>query len=348
MAWGWEDYGDYVSADEKRRRADAAIRKLEKGGRRLAPVRLTGRFIASSFWGKAWNQNLEGYSDYASRLPRGRSYLRQGAVLDLQVERGRIKATVSGTRLYEVEIKIGTLEKTAWERLKKDCAGKVGTLMDLLQGKLSGPVMEIVTRQDSGLFPKPREIRLDCSCPDYADLCKHVAAVLYGVGARLDERPELLFTLRGVDHLELIAAATGSLQDELASPAKETAGTLDEGNLAEIFGIDLGDAPMAATSQPKAVRSKPAKVPTTAKPKLAQASKSAIRPASKPGRKAARGRSTTNPAPPAKLVKPPKSAKPAKRPPPTASGQLPKRRSSPGAKLKGVKASTPKPKRRSV
>ena len=311
MAWGWEDYGDYVSADEKRQRADASVRKLEKGGRKLSPVRLTGRAIASSFWGKAWNQNLEGYGDYASRLPRGRSYLRQGAVLDLQIARGTIQATVSGTRLYEVAIKIDMLEKAPWGRLKQDCAGRVGTLMDLLQGKLSGPVMEIVTRQKGGLFPKPREIHLDCSCPDYADLCKHVAAVLYGVGARLDERPELLFTLRGVDHLELIAAATGSLQAELAAPAGDaSAGTLDEGSLAEIFGIDLGmevATPRAPKPAPRPVTklgkkatplttassaraAKPAKVVKTALPSRRPAPKKVV------GKSAARKKATKAPA----------------------------------------------------
>lgn len=245
MAWDWNDYGDYVSADEKRRRAGADARKLEKKGRKLAPVHLTGRSIANSFWGKAWCQNLESYSDYASRLPRGRSYLRQGAVLDLQIGRGAVKAVVSGTRLYEVAIGIDTLSKTAWTRLKQECAGQVGSLIDLLQGKLSAAVMEIVTRKETGLFPKPGQIHLECSCPDWADLCKHVAAVLYGVGARLDESPELLFTLRGVDHLELIATAARSVTAGLAGPGADEAATLDESSLTEIFGVEI-----EATTEP--------------------------------------------------------------------------------------------------
>ena len=258
MAWGWGSFGDYVSADQKRQRADATLRTLEKKGRKLAPVRLSGRAIASSFWGKAWGENLESYSDYASRLPRGRSYLRQGAVLDLRAERGVIKALVSGTRLYEIEIKIDTMGKAEWTRLKKDCAGKVGSLMDLLQGRLSAQVMEIVTRKATGLFPKPGQIHLRCSCPDWADMCKHVAAVLYGVGARLDESPELLFVLRGVDHLELIAAATKSLHADLATPVTRKVATLDEGNLAEVFGIEMGEMESAFAPPPK---SKPAKSP---------------------------------------------------------------------------------------
>ena len=239
MSWEWGEFGDYVSADEKRRRADALVRKLEKQGRQLSPVRLTGRAIANTFWGKAWGQNLESYGTYASRLPRGRSYVRSGAVVDLQIGRGSVAALVSGTELYTVKIKIDPLGKAAWQQLKQDCAGKVGSLIDLLRGKLSGPVMEVITRKDGGLFPKPKEIQLDCSCPDHADLCKHVAATLYGVGAHLDESPELLFGLRGVDHLELINSAAHSLTSDLNAPANGASGTLDEGSLAEVFGIEF-------------------------------------------------------------------------------------------------------------
>ena len=298
MAWGWDDYGDYVSADDKRRRAQAAARQLETKGRKLAPVQPAGRAIAASFWGKAWCQNLEGYSDYASRLPRGRSYLRQGAVLDLQVSRGAIKAVVSGTRLYEVSIEIDTLAKADWTRLKKECAGKVGSLMELLQGKLSAPVMEIVTRKGTGLFPKPGEIHLECSCPDWADLCKHVAAVLYGVGARLDESPELLFVLRGIDHLELIASATRSLTADRVAPATDQAATRAEGSLTEIFGIeiDAGTVPAVSSKPPQAGKkaratAKPVQVPSRPhKPAAAApASRTAASPrARRSGRKAAK------------------------------------------------------------
>ena len=297
MAWGWEDYGDYVSADDKRRRAEAAARQLEKKGRKLAPVQPAGRAIAASFWGKAWCQNLEGYSDYASRLPRGRSYLRQGAVLDLQVSRGAIKAVVSGTRLYEVSIEIDTLAKADWTRLKKECAGKVGSLMELLQGKLSAPVMEIVTRKGTGLFPKPGEIHLECSCPDWADLCKHVAAVLYGVGTRLDESPELLFVLRGIDHLELIASATRSVTADLGAPATDKTATLAAGRLTEIFGIeiDAGTVPAVSSKPPQAGKKaratgKPIRVPSRSRKKAsAPASKAATSPrARRSGRKAAK------------------------------------------------------------
>ena len=285
MAWDWDSYGDYVSADKKRRRAGADARKLEKQGRKLAPVHLTGRSIANSFWGKAWCKNLESYSDYASRLPRGRSYLRQGAVLDLQIDRGSIKAVVSGTRLYEVAIGIDTLSKAAWTRLKQACAGQVGSLIDLLQGKLSASVMEIVTRKETGLFPKPGEIHLECSCPDWADLCKHVAAVLYGVGARLDESPELLFTLRGVDHLELITTAARSVTADLAAPGADKAATLDEGSLTEIFGIEIDAAIVPAVSPTPPRSGKTARVSGQAARAGARSQK---RTSPSPARKAAR------------------------------------------------------------
>ena len=259
MGYGWSeygDYGDYVSADEKRRRAGAVARKLEKKGRKLSPVLPAGRLIAQSFWGKAWCKNLESYSDYESRLPRGRSYLRQGAVLDLQISQGAVKATVTGTRLYEIGIRIDTLSASAWAQVKAECAGKVGSLMDLLQGKLAAPVMEVVTRAEGGLFPVPKAIHLNCSCPDWADLCKHVAAVLYGVGARLDQSPELLFTLRGVDHEELIASAAQSVTQDLSAPAANGGGNiLDESSLSDIFGIEM--EPVAVEAQGRAESPKP-------------------------------------------------------------------------------------------
>ncbi len=297
MAWEWGDHGDYVSADEKRRRAGTAARKLEKTGRKLSPVLLIGRFIAESFWSKAWCKNLEGYSDYASRLPRGRSYLRQGAVLDLQISRGTIQATVSGTRLYEVGIKIDTLAKDTWTRLKADCAGKVGSLMELLQGKLAAPVMEVVTRADRGLFPKPKEIHLECSCPDWADLCKHVAAVLYGVSTRLDERPELLFVLRGVDHLELIASATRIVTDDLMAPPTGKGNTLEESSLTEIFGIEIDPAIPDAPGR--------ARFP---KPPARATRKTAARRTAMPSAR-----------PPSKKAKAPKPVAVAKKPPQTGS-----------------------------
>src|SRR6266498_3033873 len=207
MSWGFR-WRPYVPVARRKANAKAFALKLAKKEKRaLAPVELPGRLIAASFWGKAWCENLEQYSDFANRLPRGRTYLRNGSVIDLQIERAKIKAIVSGSEIYRVTIDISTLPATVWARIKKDCARSVDSLIDLLQGKFDQGVMERLSRCDCGLFPQPKEIKMACSCPDWAGMCKHVAATLYGVGARLDIDPELLFTLRDVDHLELIGEA---------------------------------------------------------------------------------------------------------------------------------------------
>ena len=166
--------------------------------------------MTASFWGKAWCENLECYSDYANRLPRGRTYVRNGSVVDLQIERGKVKAIVSGSEIYRVAIDIKTLPAPAWSKIKKDCSRSVDSLIDLLQGRFDQGIMQRLTQRETGLFPQPKEIKMKCSCPDWAGMCKHVAATLYGVGARLDSAPVLLFTLRHVDHLELISQAVAA------------------------------------------------------------------------------------------------------------------------------------------
>lgn len=233
----WWSYKPYVSAAERRAKAERAAKRLAKGGRTLSPVKIVGRAMATTFWGKAWCDNLESYSDFENRLPRGRTYARNGSVLDLQIEAGRIKALVSGSDLYKVTIDITTHPAAAWKELKSRCSGQIGSLVELLQGKLSKSVMDLVTERNGGLFPKPKEIRIKCSCPDWAGLCKHAAAVLYGVGARFDHEPELLFTLRKVDHLELIGEA-GS-PDAFAKTAGKGKKVLADAELADVFGIEL-------------------------------------------------------------------------------------------------------------
>ncbi len=277
MSWGWNQYPPYVSVAEKRRRAEKEAAKLaKKTGCALNPISIEGRKIASTFWGKAWCDNLESYSDYAYRLPRGRSYVRNGCVIDLKISECAIDALVSGTELYKVAIRIQPVRREIWNDLKEECAGQIGSLIDLLQGKLSGSVMEIMTRKGQGLFPAPSEIKLKCSCPDSATMCKHVAAVLYGVGARLDEHPELLFILREADQRELITQAAGSIAAAPESGA-ESAEVLATDDLASVFGIDL-DVPelesskVAETAPAKAAPRKKAKA-TTAKAKKPTAKK---------------------------------------------------------------------------
>lgn len=224
----------YVPVAQRRAKALRAMEKRRKKGLHVQPVKITGRVIASSFWGKAWCQHLESFSDYANRLPRGRTYIRNGSVCHLAVSPGQVEAVVSGSELYDINVQIKKLPAAKWRAVKKRCAGHVGSMLELLQGKLSDQVMGAVTDRNGGLFPGPKEIHFDCNCPDWADMCKHVAAVLYAIGSRLDEQPELLFKLRGVDAEELIAA-------ELALPgsADTPAGALADDQLGDIFGIDL-------------------------------------------------------------------------------------------------------------
>ena len=230
------DWPAYVPVAQRRRQAESKIAKLKKSGRVVAPVEIEGRKIARTFWGEGWCHNLEAYSDYSNRLPRGRTYVRNGSVIDLQIEAGRIRALVSGSSIYEVEIMIVPLASRQWTEIKKKCAGQVGSLVELLKGSISKSVMEIVSCKGEGLFPHPREISLSCSCPDWATMCKHVAAVLYGVGARLDHSPELLFTLRGVDPTELVEAAVEQ-PPPLRKPRKGR--VLETKELSSVFGIDI-------------------------------------------------------------------------------------------------------------
>jgi len=230
----WFQYRPYVPVAQRRAKAAREVAKRTKKGTTVSPVVITGLKIAQSFWGKAWCQNLEAYSDYSNRLPRGRTYVRNGSVVDLQITSGKITALVSGSQLYDVVIKITELPSVAWKQIKSRCSGQIGSLVELLQGKLSKGVMDIVTEKEGGLFPKPREIKLSCSCPDGASMCKHVAAVMYGIGARLDHEPELLFKLRHVDHLELIEGVIPATASNTA-----TGKTLEQADVADVFGIEM-------------------------------------------------------------------------------------------------------------
>lgn len=244
---GW---APYVSVAERRRKAERTLAALRKKGRVCLPVAIEGRAIARTFWGKNWCDNLEAYSDYENRLPRGRSYVRNGSVIDLQIGAMKIAALVSGSDIYEVSVGVKALEPALWCAVRDECAGKVASLVELLQGKLSGAVMEVVTRRGGGLFPTPKQITFRCSCPDGASMCKHVAAVLYGVGARLDSQPELLFQLRDVDPGALIRQA-GSLPVAATSADTGLAGV----DLSALFGIELDEPArtMPAPDQTKAV-----------------------------------------------------------------------------------------------
>ncbi len=251
----------YVSVGSRRALAARELAKLTKKGRTVAPVVIEGRTIAATFWGKAWCDNLECYSDFANRLPRGRTYVRNGSVVDLQILPGRVTALVSGSTMYEVNVTVGPVARARWSAICKDCSGAIDSLIELLQGRFSEGVMTRLCDEKTGLFPSPKEILFTCSCPDWASMCKHVAAVLYGIGARLDHQPELLFTLRKVDHQDLIANAGVDLSKTRRRPA--SARVLADDDLSEMFGIDL--APATPTQAPASVvRTKPSIAVTSA------------------------------------------------------------------------------------
>ncbi len=265
----WFQWRPYVPVARRRAQAAKQMEKLRKKGVNIQPVNIDGRQIARTFWGRAWCDHLEKFSDYANRLPRGRTYVRNGSVCHLDIRKGQIAAKVSGSEIYDIQVSIKPLAKDKWRRMKESCAGQIGSLIELLKGQFSDHVMTVVTDRDRGLFPRPGEISLDCSCPDWADMCKHVAAVLYGIGSRLDEKPELLFVLRGVDYTELVTA--DAARAVVAKARKTGRRTLDESELSEVFGIEMAPrapadttnaATPAKTNEPAALRrSRSAKAP---------------------------------------------------------------------------------------
>jgi len=227
-------YAPYVSVAKRRAKSKKKMDQLRKKGLDVQPIEIEGRKIARTFWGE-WCEHLEKFSDYSNRLPRGRTYVRNGSVCHLEIEKGGISAFVTGSSLYEVEVKISPLASSRWDTIKKHCKGQVGSLLELLQGKISKQVMEIVTDSNNGIFPSPKEIRFDCSCPDWASMCKHVAAVLYGIGAKFDQQPELLFLLRGVNHNDLIS-------ETVQIPQRSSRRRQLKGDLSDVFGIELDES----------------------------------------------------------------------------------------------------------
>jgi uncharacterized Zn finger protein len=288
MSYGY--WKPYVPVAKRRAQAEKSVTKAKMAGQDMRPVRIEGRAIAKTFWGKAWCDNLEAYSDFENRLPRGRTYVRNGSVIDLKIEPGKVRALVMGSSLYQIEIGIAAVPDPHWKSLAKECTGSIASLVELLQGKLSKAVMERICQPKTGLFPAPKDIQLDCSCPDWATMCKHVAAVLYGVGARLDAQPELLFTLRQVDANDLVTQAAELPAKTRKTPARGK--VLDDSQLADVFGIEMDSSEDLPDTKKKAGtrRTKPVEPPAVATktPARASAKKKAV---------AATTKKTTDPRP---------------------------------------------------
>ena len=294
MSWG-QQWAPYVSVGDKLNKAVRHAAQLAKKQKReREPVSIQGRAIAKTFWGKAWCDNLTAYQDYSNRLPRGATYVRNGSVVDLIIKPKKIEAIVAGSTPYTVKIEIAELDKQRWKAIRTECSESIDSLLDLLSGRLSDGVMKQLTDQKTGLFPSPREIRMSCSCPDSSSCCKHLAAVMYGVGARLDNQPELLFLLRGVDHQELVsqAIAAGNLDRELSRGS----GGLDSQDLGAIFGIELENSAGKPSKPEKKKRTSKKAAAATATAAVVKPTKGAKLPMAKAGRTKAHAASKKSPA----------------------------------------------------
>ncbi|KAF0133293.1 MAG: Uncharacterized protein FD145_1373 [Candidatus Saganbacteria bacterium] len=239
--WDW-GFPRYVSSAEKKDKATKSLKRLMKKNPNIKPVILDSQTLAKTWWGKAWNKNLERYADYSNRIGRGRGYARHGAVLDLQINKGKITALVQGTRRdpYVVAINIKSVKAKVWQKIKADCAGKLDSLQDLLLGRFSQRLMDIFMKEGEGLFPTPSEIKFACDCPDWATMCKHVAAALYGVGARLDQSPDLFFRLRGIEVKELITETVRDSAGKLLAKAKvRSSRIIKTKDITKVFNIEL-------------------------------------------------------------------------------------------------------------
>ena len=354
------EWKPYVPVAVRRAQAERTAARAAKSGAALSPVRARGNRIATTFWGRAWCDNLERYSDFSNRLPRGRTYLRNGSVIDLKIEGGKVNAQVAGSSLYKTVVKVAAVPQSQWKAIGADCAGSIDSVIELLRGKLSQAVMARICTPGTGLFPAPKEISFECSCPDWASMCKHVAAVLYGVGVRLDQEPELLFKLRNVDAAELVAQAGAGLAPRRKSPAAHR--VLDHAQLADVFGIEMAAAaplPAVTPAAGKARKTPAGKTPAAAKTRnissigaAARASKTrAASAATEPNRKSAAARSASVSAnKPAKAVARPKRAakgkadesalKPTAQPLPPA-GAAPVRRKSTASTVAKTRATAP-------
>lgn len=253
MSW-YGQWAPYVPVAQRQRQAERVAKSLVNKGQKLAPINIPGREIANTFWGKAWCDHVEEYCDESNRLPRGRTYARNGSIIDLQITKGQITALVSGSSLYRIKITIKDLDKKQWKTICSDCAKSIHSVIDLMRGKLSQEIITRLTDPVSGLFPKVNEIKLSCDCPDGAYLCKHLAAVLYGVGHRLDSSPELLFVLRGVNQTDLISKSMVN-QNLSQTIGLDDAPAIASEDLSDIFGIDLA-SPAETPKVKKATRKK--------------------------------------------------------------------------------------------
>ncbi len=238
----WSDNTVYSqpSAEELRRRAQESLQNAHKKGRRYEPVEVKAARgpICVSWWGRAWCDNLEGYADYASRLERGQRYVRSGAVVDLQIRNGLVEAKVQGRRKtpYKVTVHIGRLPEEKCQYIIGRCNQKISSIEALASGEFPEELKDIFT-EEGGLFPTPREISFNCTCPDWALMCKHVAAVMYAIGVRFDENPFYFFELRGIDVDRFINVALENRLDLMLAHADCRSDRIISSDVTSLFGV---------------------------------------------------------------------------------------------------------------
>jgi len=211
------------------------------------------RGFGQSWWAKRWIAVLESF-DIGARLGRGRSYARGGQVLSIDVGTGTVEAKVQGSRPkpYDVTIEVKTLTPEQWGKLIEVLSGQALFVAKLLAGEMPQDIEEVFRRAKLSLFPERRgDLKTDCSCPDWSNPCKHVAAVYYLLGEEFDRDPFLLFRLRGLDREELLgrlgaaapqaAPAPGAAEEAVPEPeeplAADPAAFWSGGELpADLFG----------------------------------------------------------------------------------------------------------------
>ena len=280
----YNSYPPYVPVAERRAKAQRKLNQMRKKNPNLSPIMIKGQALATTWWGKSWNRNLERYADYSNRIGRGRSYARHGSILDLQLSAATVRALVQGSQSqpYQITITVDKLSARNWSHIRQACEGNFDSLSELLAGQFPRALQDLFFADGSGLFPTPREIQFDCSCPDWASMCKHVAAALYGVGARLDEDPALFFTLRDIRIDDLISETVAETTQALLSKSDiQSDNVLKDVDLGNVFGIELDDLevslpdlpPVAPILSAKKSRPKPTRAKTPARNKTVASKK---------------------------------------------------------------------------
>ena len=226
--------------EELRNRVKASTANAAKKKHTYDPIKpFSRRNICTSWWGQAWCRNLEQYADYETRLDRGKRYVKAGTVIDLQIKKGRIEARVQGSRKtpYKVEIRISPLSQESCDTIIEKCGKRIENMESLIKGEFPADLQELFTAKD-GLFPSPKEISFGCSCPDWAIMCKHVAAVMYGIGVRFDENPFFFLELRGIDVDRFINVALESKVESMLGNADNiTERVIADADLTALFGV---------------------------------------------------------------------------------------------------------------